>query len=232
MSWLQKLGTPLFNFFFPHICEGCGSDILPSHSNLCSHCISLLPETDYESYSANPVEKKFYGRLPVLSAAACYYFTRQSLIQHLIHLFKYRSHTALGIQLGKLMGIQLKKTGRFRADALVPVPLFENKERKRGFNQATILCRGMSEVTGIPVIDNALRRVQHTESQTRKGRMERWQNIEGKFILERPELIAGKHLLLVDDVITTGATLEACGHALLGTTNTGISIATLCVAMK
>jgi ComF family protein len=232
MTRLERLTEPLIRFLFPHICEGCGTDILPRSSNLCSLCISQMPETYYELIRSNPVEKKFYGRLAVRAATAQFYFSRESLIQHLIHQFKYRGNQLLGLQLGKLMGQQLLNSGRFNADALVPVPLFDSKERKRGFNQATLLCRGISEIMDIPLMDKALIRIRNTDSQTRKGRMDRWENMEGKFTVIDPARISNRHLLLVDDVITTGATLEACGQELLNAGGSALSIATLCVAMK
>jgi ComF family protein len=115
---------------------------------------------------------------------------------------------------------------------LIPLPLFPVKERKRGYNQATVLCEGMQESMGIPVIESAIIRPQHTETQTKKGRIERWKNIEGKFVLINQDTIKNNHLLLVDDVITTGATLEACGTELLKAPGISLSIATLCIASR
>jgi ComF family protein len=191
-----------------------------------------MPETNFELFSDNPVEKKFWGRIVVERAAALYYFTRESLMQHLMHQFKYRGNRSLGLQLGHMMGERLKNSKRYPIDALAPLPLYKSRERKRGFNQSTILCEGIAEVLKVPVLAKAVSRSHHTETQTTKGRLERWQNMEGKFILNEPELIRNKHLLLVDDVITTGATIEACGAELLQGTNVRLSIATLCYASK
>ena len=131
------------------------------------------------------------------------------------------------------MGNAIKKAARFNEiQALVPLPLFPSKEKKRGYNQATVLCEGMAEVLSVPVLNKVITRPQHTETQTKKGRIERWKNIEGKFQLIDPQAIQNKHLLLVDDVITTGATLEACGNELLNAPNVDLSIATLCVASR
>jgi ComF family protein len=151
------------------------------------------------------------------------------MMQHLMHQLKYRGNKALGVYLGKIMGTALEASNRFRyVDALIPLPLFPTKERKRGFNQATVLCEGIAEILGKPVLTNAVIRTAHTESQTKKNRIQRWQNMEGRFEVVNPAAVTGKHLLLVDDVITTGATLEACGAALLQTENTQLSLATLC----
>jgi len=171
--------------------------------------------------------------LPVVNAAAHFYFTKESLMQHLMHQFKYRGNRELGLQFGRMMGNALKLSNRFHdINALVPLPLFPAKEKKRGYNQATVLCEGISEILKLPVLTNIITRPRHTETQTQKGRIERWKNIEGKFQLKDSVSIQNKHLLLVDDVITTGATLEACGHELLLAENVKLSLATLCVASR
>ena len=147
----------------------------------------------------------------MIGASAQYYFTKESLMQHLMHQFKYKNNKDLGLQLGRMMGESLKKSGRFDVDALIPLPLFPAKEKRRGYNQATVLCDGMAEYMNIPVLNDVIVRPQFTETQTKKGRIERWLNMEGKFILKNSAAIRNKYILLVDDVVTTGATLEACG---------------------
>ena len=146
-----------------------------------------------------------------------------------MHRVKYRGNKELGIYLGRLMGSQLLTSNRFSfIDGLIPLPLHPSKERKRGYNQATLLCEGIAAILGKPVWKDVVIRSTSTESQTKKNRVERWQNMEGRFELLRPASIEGKHVLLIDDVITTGATLEACGQELLKAENTKLSIATLC----
>jgi ComF family protein len=233
MILLKEIKESVLHLLFPHICAGCGNDILNKESSLCMRCIDAMPETNFELHPGNPVEKIFWGRLALSSATGQFYFTKESLMQHLMHQFKYKGNRELGLQLGRLMGDQLKRSGRFDTiDALIPLPLFPAKERKRGFNQATILCQGIADVLKTPVLDKVIIRPQHTETQTKKGRIERWKNIDGKFILDNPAAIQGKHLLLVDDVVTTGATLESCGHELLKTDNVQLSIASLCVSSR
>jgi ComF family protein len=195
-------------------------------------CIDGMPETNFEIHPNNPVEKLFWGRLLIVNATAQYYFTKESLMQHLMHQFKYKGNKELGLQLGKMMGDQLQRSGLFNADALIPLPLFPVKEKKRGYNQATLLCKGIAESMKIPVLDKVIIRPQHTDTQTKKGRIERWKNMEGKFVLADPDAIRNKHVLLIDDVVTTGATLEACGNELLMAGNVKLSIATLCVASR
>lgn len=233
MLRLKEIKEALLQLIFPHVCDGCGSDLLSEKSQLCLRCISSLPETHFEKHAGNPVEKMFWGRLSLESATAQYYFTKESLMQRLMHRFKYRNNKELGWQLGQLMGIALKNSNRFeKLDALVPLPLFPKKEKKRGYNQAFILCEGIAEILALPVLKNVVIRPQHTETQTQKGRIERWKNMEGKFVLAAPQNINNKHLLLVDDVVTTGATLEACGAELLKAENVRLSIATLCLASR
>ena len=232
MMAYKEIKSSILHLFFPHICSGCGSDMMSEESVLCMHCMADLPETNFEKHQGNPVEKVFRGRLPLVSGAAQYYFTRESLMQRLMHQFKYKGNQELGFQLGRMMGDCLKASGNFNIDALIPLPLFPVKEKRRGFNQAAVLCEGMKESMHVPVLNTVITRPQHTESQTKKGRIERWENIEGKFELADPEAIYNKHLLLIDDVITTGATLEACGSELLKAENTRLSIATLCIASR
>jgi ComF family protein len=232
MKVLTEIAEAFLHLIFPHICAGCGRDGIPRHSALCIKCAGNLPATHFEFYHNNPVEKKFWGRVPLIAATAQYFFTRDSLIQQLIHQFKYNANKELALQLGQLMGASLKLSGRFEADALVPLPLFPARERKRGFNQSDLLCEGMAIQLEMPVFKHSIIRPERTETQTRKGRIERWKNVEGKFVLTDPASIAGKHILLVDDVITTGATLESCGSELLKAENTRLSVACLCVTSR
>ena len=232
MIRFREIKDSFVHLLFPHVCNGCGSDILNKESMLCMRCIDAMPETNFEIHTNNPVEKKFWGRLPFQHATAQYYFIRESLMQRLMHQFKYKKNKDLGTQLGRMMGESLKKSNRFSVDALIPLPLFPAKEKKRGYNQATILCDGIAECLQVPVLKDVIIRPQHTDTQTKKGRIERWQNMEGKFILTKPEAIANKRVLLVDDVVTTGATLEACGLELLKGKNVELSIAALCYAAR
>lgn len=226
----KEIKESFYHLLFPHVCAGCGSDLLSEESSLCMHCVDAMPETNFAIHPDNPVEKKFWGRLPLVAATAQYYFTKESLMQHLMHQFKYKRDKDLGLQLGRMMGEDLRRSHRFNVDALIPLPLFPAKEKRRGYNQAVVLCEGIAEYMNIPVLKEVIIRPQFTETQTKKGRMERWLNMEGKFVLKDPELISNKHILLVDDVVTTGATLEACGSELLKVTNLRLSVATLCIA--
>jgi len=221
------------HLFFPHICPGCGTDILSSNSVLCIRCIDNLPVTNFHFHTGNQVEKIFWGRIPLTYATSLCYFNSGSLIQSLLHQLKYKGNKELGYFLGRLMGSIMIQSNRFsNIDALIPLPLFPSKEKQRGYNQAAVLCDGMSETMNIPVLKDIVTRVKSTSTQTKKNRVERWQNIDGKFAVTDLSLLKNQHVLLVDDVITTGATLEACGQEILQAENTRLSIATLAYTIK
>jgi ComF family protein len=220
----------LLHYCYPHICAGCGNELFGRRSEICLRCLHAMPATHFEIYPRNPAEKIFWGRLKLESATAQFYFTKDSIMQSLMHELKYRGNKELGIQLGRIMGGQIQKSNRFSVDGLVPLPLFPAKEKKRGYNQAALLCTGIAEIMKIPVLDKVVIRPAHTETQTRKGRIERWKNIEGKFMIKNASDIENNHLLLVDDVVTTGATLESCGNEILKAASVRLSVAALCIA--
>jgi len=228
----KELKNSILHILFPHVCDGCGSDIIDEESSLCMKCIAEMPETNFHLHANNTVEKIFWGRLALISATAQYYFIKESMMQRLMHELKYKGNRELGKQLGRLMGYDLQKNSRFnQVDYLIPLPLFASKEKRRGYNQATILCEGIAEVMNTEIAGDVIVRTQYTETQTKKGRIERWQNMEGKFELVKPDKVQNKYILLVDDVITTGATLEACGLQLQRASQK-LSIATLCYASR
>ncbi len=231
MNTLHYTWSALTHLFYPHICAGCGSDALPAGSELCLSCIYELPVTDFEVHADNPVEKIFAGRLRVAAAGAHCYFSKKSSIQHLLHQLKYGGNRALGHQLGTIMGTALARSMRFNdVDLIVPMPLFAARERRRGYNQAELLCGGIAAIMGMPVCNTLVYRSESTETQTRKNRVERWINMQGKFRVPVDSVIQNRHLLLVDDVVTTGATLEACGSVLLKIPGVKLSVAVLCFA--
>jgi ComF family protein len=219
--------APIFHLFFPHICLGCGSDVIDKENFICLQCINDLPHTNFAMHANNPVEKRFWGRIALTSATSEFYFSKDSIIQNLIHEFKYKGNKKVALFLGSLIGKSLLNSNRFPIEAIIPLPLFEKKEKQRGYNQTEILAEGISEVMNVPVIKNNVVRTVHTETQTKKGRLERWTNVEKVFAVNEPEKLKGKHLLLVDDVITTGSTLEACAKKILEVDHVLVSIATL-----
>jgi ComF family protein len=211
---------------YPEICIGCGSDLVSARNVICGECFSQLPVTGFSDHKSNPVEKIFRGRLPLITASAHTYFTKESIVQNLLHSLKYGNNKEVGKYMGRLLGKKLK-TCEWNNDlfALIPLPLHYTKQKKRGYNQAEIICEGMSSEMGVPVLADIMIRRKHTSTQTHKTRIDRWNNIESTFELVKPAAVMNKHILLVDDVITTGATLEACGSALLYTEGVRLSIA-------
>lgn len=214
--------------FFPHYCAGCGTDAPDKASSLCMRCLHALPLTNFHVYAGNPVEQVFTGRIPLVCGTAYCHFSRETMMQQVLHALKYRGYKEVGRAMGRMMGSRLRESGRFDdIDALVPVPLYAKKERKRGYNQSALICEGIAAATGWPVLPNVVARLSPTETQTHKNRVERWQNMEGRFALLRPGLIGGRHILLVDDVITSGATIEACARVLLQADGVRLSVAAL-----
>jgi ComF family protein len=222
--------SSFFQMFFPHHCLGCGSDVISAKNYICINCYNDLPYTHFAAHPDNPIEKKFWGRMPVAAAMSLFYFDQDSIIQNLIHQFKYNGNRELGRYLGNLLGKSLMSSNRFHADMIIPIPLFEKKERLRGFNQAAILANGISEIMHIPVTTDLVVRQEATDTQTKKSIGERWKNVEKAFHVSLPQMIENKHVLLIDDVITTGATIEACANAIMQTANVRLSIASLAVA--
>ncbi|CAN5855885.1 ComF family protein [soil metagenome] len=233
MLSVKNIFADTMHLFYPHICAGCGSDLISKDNLLCITCISDLPHTHFELHENNPIEKIFTGRMPVRAAHSEFYFSKGQLVQHLIHLLKYKGNKAIGHYMGELLGNSILQGGRFsNIDFLVPLPLYADKELRRGYNQAEIICKGIHAATKIPIMVNNVVRKRPTETQTRKHRAERWQNVAGSFRIEHAHKLIGKNILLVDDVITTGATLEACGQFILQIPGTSVSFAALAHASK
>ena len=212
----KSLLSNFLHLIYPHNCEGCGTDTLNEDSFLCAKCLYELPETGFSGVTDNPVEKKLYGRIRFEQAGAGFYFTKHGLLQHLIAELKYKNNKEMGFYLGKLLGYQLLATNRFdEVEALVPLPLNIKREHKRGYNQSQLICEGIVSVWKRPIINDAISRIIYTETQTNKNLSNRWDNVYGAFAIADDSKLKGKHVALVDDVITTGASMEACGSELL-----------------
>lgn len=225
---LIDLWQDLLHLFYPHLCPVCASTLPTKTHLICPRCISRLPRTFDENARENPTEKIFTGRIRIDHAWSAFYFHKGSAMQLLIHELKYNNAPSLGYFLGELMGMQmLEAKMELNIDGLLPLPMHKKKEKQRGYNQALLIAKGISSVTGIPVIEDAVIKTKSTSTQTNKQRIERWKNASGNFSIVKPEQLQHKNLLLVDDVITTGATLEACGSLLSKLPGTRLSIATL-----
>ncbi len=201
----------LLELFYPRFCFACDRKMLEHEKVLCTFCLRQLPKTNYHLHPDNPVEKLFWGHCNVYAAAAYYLFIKGGKVQHLVHNFKYKGFTQIGEYIGEVYGKELMKSSRFAdADYIVPIPLHRKKLRQRGFNQSEIFGQGLSRSMKAKLeVENLYRKV-YTSTQTKKSRWERFINVDSIFALRDKELYKGKHILLVDDVITTGSTMEAC----------------------
>ncbi len=233
MKKIRLLFSSMVHLFYPNLCAGCNTETASDEHLLCLSCINGLPHTHFAQFPQNPVDKIFYGRIPVVAAHSEFYFSKDSVIQHLIHLLKYKNKPEVGVYLGRLIGKSLLQSERFgKLDLIIPLPLNEARERKRGYNQAAVIADGISEVLQVAVMKQVLVRTRHTETQTKKSRLERWKNVNEGFRVQQADALAGKKLLLVDDVLTTGATLEACARMLMCIDGVQVYIATVAYASK
>ena len=225
---IRSYADSFFELLFPRVCYSCGAHLFENEHEVCNRCLRSLPRTGYELVDDNPVSRMFWGRVFLERAASVFYYRKGELLQKLLHRLKYKGGRQLGHVLGKQAGNILFQSG-FTAsvDVLMPVPLHEKKYRQRGYNQSELIAQGISEAVKIPVVAHKLIRTVYTESQTKKGRFERWENVSSVFALKDAGQLDGKHVLLVDDVVTTGATLEACVSALKSNADIKVSIATI-----
>ncbi len=226
---LKTYVSGLVHLLFPNLCEGCRQPLLKGEEVVCLNCEALIPYTNFHLISENETALRLAGRIPFQNASSLTFFTNESLIQHLIHGLKYKSKKQNGVFLGKEIGKTIKDAN-WKIHGIIPVPLHPKKEAIRGYNQSELIANGIGEVLSIPVFNKCLQRTRNTTSQTEKTRTERVENVSGAFTLSKFEVLKGKHLLLVDDVLTTGATLESCALTLLQIPNVEISIATIAIA--
>lgn len=201
---------------------------MPSEEGVCLQCLHKLPKTNNYKDPDNPAETLLAGRFPFERVATFCVYSKQGVLQPLIHQLKYNNKKEIGVLLGKLFGKDLSNSEFVNSiDFIVPVPLHPKKLRERGYNQAAMIAQGLSQATSIPISTENLIRVIHNPTQTKRTKTQRWENVKDIFDLRHPQLFTNKHVLLVDDIITTGSTLEACAHALLKNPNVRISVATL-----
>ena len=227
MRFLLSLLEDTLGLIYPNICITCGGHLPMGVRYICPGCYHNLPRTNYHLERDNAVEQIFWGRVPVKQATAFFHFTKGSKYQKLIHDIKYRGKKELGYELGKAYGGEISESPFLEADLIVPVPLHKRKQRRRGFNQSEWIAKGLAEAFHKPLVTEVLYRSAATQSQTRKSRLERWENVRDAFRIRAIEPFLDKHILLVDDVVTTGATLEACTGVLLSCRNASVSILTL-----
>lgn len=227
----KHIHKDITRFFYPHSCPGCGAELYQPLQMICVRCIKQLPQTGFEKTGDNYTARLFTGRLQLQKAASFLFFGKDGLTQKLIHRLKYRGDTAMGQYLGHMMGNRLAEAGWFSdIEVLIPLPLNRKKLQSRGYNQSTLICEGIQSATGIAVEEVAIMRTIFTETQTHKSRLQRWANVSHVFDLLDTQHLHNRHALLVDDVITTGATMDACGQVLLKVPGIKLSVLSLAVA--
>ncbi len=225
MSYFHDLWDDFISLLFPRICYACGNHLLRNEKLICTQCYVVIPRTNYHLTSDNPVARLFWGRCYIEKAAAFSFYNRGSRIRRLIHNLKYGGIKEIGFELGRIYALSLRDSGFMQGmEIIIPVPLHPYKQRSRGFNQSDCISAGIAEVAGLPVDNISLARITSTGTQTRRSRYERWANVEGTFTVCDTERLKGKHVLLVDDVITTGSTIESCASELLKIEGVKVSV--------
>jgi ComF family protein len=215
---------------FPDTCCACGTILFAQETHLCLHCRALLPKTRFHKDRENQLTKIFWGRLQLETGTSLYYFQKGGKVQRLIHQFKYKGNTKLGFYLGQLLGRSIKSSSHYKdIDCIIPVPLHPKRERRRGFNQSAVIAGGIASSLSVSCPTHLLVRKEYTETQTRKNRFNRWQNVAEVFETPEPDALINRSVLLVDDVITTGSTLESCAQKLLAIKGVRVWIATLAI---
>ena len=228
MKWIDDLKELLF----PRYCKVCRRRLMHSEQHLCIHCLLELPRTHYERDPNNLLMQHFMEWPEVIRATAYFYYYKEGEYSSLIHHLKYKDHPEVGTYLGRIAAMELKESGFFDGiDLIIPVPLSKKRYRQRGYNQCDYIAKGISKATSIDISNKSIERMVNTDTQTAKGRMDRWKNTEGIFRIKDATTLTGKHILLVDDVATTGATLHACTSALLTVPGVHVSVFALTKAM-
>jgi ComF family protein len=220
----------IINLFFPKVCSGCSSFLVANENVICTVCRHDIPLTNHHLNPENDAFKKFYGRIPVIHTSALFYFHKKGIVQELIHNLKYKGHEEIGTILGEWYAEDLKNIELLESvDEIIPVPLHPKKLKERGYNQVTAFGEAISSILNIDYNDSILIRNVYSKTQSKKTLLGRTEGIENIFDVVFKEKNHNKHYLLIDDVITTGATLEACSRALMKIPGAKISI--VCIAM-
>ena len=231
MNKINQLLKNFISIFYPRSCVACGNALLQNESHFCLSCLLHLPETNYHLMEHSPLDYIFEGRVPVEKVASMLFYKKGNKVQHILHALKYKGNKEVGRFLGELYGRQLLRSPYYQSiDCIIPIPLHPKKLRMRGYNQSEWIARGLSRSMNIPYYSEVLRRSEFTETQTKKSRFNRWENVKSVFVATATENLAGKHVLVCDDVLTTGATMEAAITQLLKIEGVRVSVATLACA--
>ena len=222
-----RIFSDFLNLIYPNVCNICDEKLVLGEKQFCAGCLTDFPKTGINDLKDNPVARIFWGRVNISGAYSLFYFIKGSKYQTLLHKIKYKGEKELGIAMGRMIGTELFKLMTGHIDYIVPVPLHKRRLRARGYNQSELIAKGIAEAMKLEILSDGLIRQIFNPSQTKRGRIERWENVEGIFRANHCEKLRDKHILLVDDVITTGATFEACITALNNDSNCKISVASL-----
>ena len=221
----------LIALFFPELCTACGRSLYRNERIICTNCIYYLPHTNFHDDPENKMARQLWGRFPFVQAIAFLYFRKGNRIQNLMHQLKYKKSPETGSRLGELYAYELKRSMTYKpADLIIPVPLHPVKFKKRGYNQSECIAKGLSSILTIPVSTTNLVRLENTETQTKKSRYARYENLINAFYIRDESEFINKHVMLIDDVMTTGAALEACSILLQKIECIEISICTIAYA--
>lgn len=225
---IKKIFNDLISLLYPELCQACGNALFKNEKLICLSCLYKLPKTNFHLEKNNTIEKIFWGRFPLQKASSFLYFSKGGRVQNLMHEFKYRSNKEIGFYLGELFAKELSKENWFdEIDLIIPIPLHPKKQQIRGYNQSEEIANGFEKQSSVPVDIGIIKRIVASETQTKKSRFRRWENVKEIFQIDNPNKIEGKHILIIDDIITTGATLEACAQKLLSIDGVKISLASL-----
>ena len=221
----------LLNLFFPKVCVACNNVLSDNEVVLCTSCRHHLPVTNFHFDNAEDVKKVLYGRVKLENASALLHFSKKGIVQQILHNLKYRGHEDIGAFFGEWFGAELATLDHYKnIDVVLPVPLYKSKLRKRGYNQVTKFGEAIAKALNADYNDAVLIKTKSTKTQVFKGRLKRWNDDGALFDISENKSLVGKHILLVDDIITTGATVEACATVLLKIDNIKLSLATMAIA--
>lgn len=227
----KNILSDFFNLIYPDLCIVCSENLMKNENQICLACLNAIPKTNFHLIPDNPIEKRFWGKVPIFRATSFFYFQKGSAFQKLLHALKYKGNKEIGERMGQYAAIDLIESDDFRTvDVIIPVPLHPSKYRKRGYNQSEWIGKGLALILNKPQDNSTLQRTKENTTQTKKSVFERYENTQGIFECTDHASLIGKHVLIVDDVLTTGSTLEACIRALLEIKDIKISVFTLAVA--